>query len=308
MLLRPIVTTLALALLLVFAASASLAQKAAEGEAQPKDNLKERRAEGEQLLGSARDRIRVAYAKTGALPTTLTAATDKSGTGMEAKELTGTHFKLQDKVFDAGTTKAAVVVEPIKEGDGFGINVFELATGKSTYGWHSTMDALKKANKEVTFGEAEKDKTEATGEKNDAAADPYALYKKKGRTWTHKSSIKIAGMDDMVNHMKYEVTEVADDHAMYKVWMLDKDKKAMAGMPEPTPTRIDFAKPNDAPASPDAPKVETKDETVEVAAGKFECIAYDFSGTKSWMSKKYPGLLVKMESETMTMELIEFKD
>lgn len=138
-----------------------------------------------------------------------------------------------------------------------------------------------------------------------AAADAYALYKNKGRTWTHKSVTKMAGMDDMVSYMSYEITEVAADHAMQKMTMLDKDKKPMAGM-EPTTSKIEF-KTADAPAG-NAPKVETKEETVKVAAGEFECIVTEVSGTKSWSSKKFPGLLVKMEGASNSMELVEFKE
>lgn len=146
------------------------------------------------------------------------------------------------------------------------------------------------------------------GSPDTAAADPYALYKNKGRTWTHKSVTKVAGMDDMVSFMKYEVTEVADDHAMYKMWMLDKDQKPMAGMPEPTPTKVEFKKVEATAPVANAPKVEVKEESIEVKAGKYDCTVTEMSGTKTWMSKKYPGLMVKMEGASNSMELVEFKE
>ena len=137
------------------------------------------------------------------------------------------------------------------------------------------------------------------------AADAYALYKTEGRSWTTKSVTKMEGMDDMVSYSKTEVVSVADDHAMIKMTMMDKDKKPMAGM-EPTETKIEF-KTAEAPAcGGDAPEV--KEETVTVEAGEFECIVTEVSGTKSWSSKKYPGLPVKMESANMTMELVEFSE
>lgn len=138
-----------------------------------------------------------------------------------------------------------------------------------------------------------------------AAADPYALYKNKGWSWTMKNEMD-AGGTKMVTHSKTEVVEVAADHAMIKMWTLDADMKPMAGMPEPTPTKIPFTA-ADTTAAGNAPKVETKEETVEVKAGKFECIVTESAGTKIWSSKEYPGLTVKMEGATMKGELVEFK-
>ncbi len=141
-----------------------------------------------------------------------------------------------------------------------------------------------------------------------AVDDPYVLFRKKGRTWTHKSVTKLAGIDDLVSYMKYEITDVADDHAMYKAWILDKDKKPMAGMPEPTPMRIEFREYDQPAPDPRQPVQKAEEETITVEAGKFECLKTDVAGTKTWMSKKYPGLMVKMEGASNTMELIEYKD
>jgi hypothetical protein len=44
------------------------------------------------------------------------------------------------------------------------------------------------------------------------------------------------------------------------------------------------------------------EKKIKTKAGEFDCISYDDGNT--WMSKKYPGLLVKAE----TMELVEFVD
>ncbi|CAG0979742.1 hypothetical protein PLCT2_01830 [Planctomycetaceae bacterium] len=134
--------------------------------------------------------------------------------------------------------------------------------------------------------------------------DVYALYKKKDRTWTHKNDF-----GGNVSHMKVQVVDVKDDHAMTKTWMLDKDMKAMAGMPEPEPVKVEFKKveaPKDGTKC--APKVETKDETIKVAAGEFECTWTKTGDTETWMAKKYPGLIVKSKMAAGTMELVEFKD
>ncbi|MCB9894757.1 MAG: hypothetical protein H6839_09925 [Planctomycetes bacterium] len=137
----------------------------------------------------------------------------------------------------------------------------------------------------------------------ETASDPYALYKSKGRIWVVKNDFS-----GNISHSKTEVVEVADDHAMVKMWTLDADMKPMAGMPEPEPTKIPFTKADTTAPADAAPKVETKDETVKVGAGEFECTMTEVSGTKTWMSKKYPGLMVKMESAAGKSELVEFKE
>ena len=137
----------------------------------------------------------------------------------------------------------------------------------------------------------------------------FALYTKEGRSWTVKSTIKMEGMDPMVTYMKTEVVKVGDDFAEIKTTMLDKDKKEM--MPGTT-TKISFRVPKASGTPGIVPKVETKDETIKVEAGEFECTVTttDNAGTKTtvWMSKKLSGLMVKMEAATVTSELVEFKD
>ncbi|MEZ5992502.1 MAG: hypothetical protein R3E76_09125 [Planctomycetota bacterium] len=135
-------------------------------------------------------------------------------------------------------------------------------------------------------------------------ADAYALYKKEGRKWKLKSVTKIEGMDDMVSFMEYEITKVADDHAMQKMTMLDKDGKQTM---DPTESKIEF-KTAEAPACTGGEAVEMKEETVKVEAGEFECYVTEVAGTKSYTSKKYPGLLVKTEGASNSMELIEFTE
>lgn len=146
----------------------------------------------------------------------------------------------------------------------------------------------------------------ADGSKDGGAAkevDAYALYKKKGRTWTHK--MEAAGN---VSHMKVEVVDVKDDHAMTKTWMLDKDMKAMAGMPEPEPVKIEFKKAEAVKDGGTAAKVETKDETVKAAGKDWACTYSKTGDNEAWVSKDYPGLVVKSKTPQSTMELVEFKD
>jgi hypothetical protein len=134
-----------------------------------------------------------------------------------------------------------------------------------------------------------------TGGETPSAADPYALYKKKGRNWTHKNT---AGG----THMKTEVVELADDHAMIKMWTLDADKKPMEGMPEPEPTKIEFKKAEPVADTGGATPAEPKKETVKAAGKDWKCVSYDDG--KTWMAEDMPGLVVKSEHQ----ELVEFND
>jgi hypothetical protein len=145
-----------------------------------------------------------------------------------------------------------------------------------------------------------------TGSTSDAA-DAFALYKKKGTTWTTKNVTKIAGMDDMISYSKNEIVEVTDKSAKVKTWMLDKDQKPMAGMEAGTEYEVKFETPK-VETGTDAPKVETKEETVKVEAGEFECIVTETGGNKVWSSKKYPGLMVKMTHASGSSELVSFKE
>lgn len=145
--------------------------------------------------------------------------------------------------------------------------------------------------------------------KPEPVVDAYALYRKKGRNWTMKTVVNIQGMDPMVTYMKTEVVEVAEDHAMVKFWMMDKDKKPFAGMPEPEPTKIQFTAPAEPGGNPDDPEgMVRRVETIKVEAGEFECDFIQINDMKTWTSRKHPGLLVKSESEQFTNELVEYKD
>ena len=149
---------------------------------------------------------------------------------------------------------------------------------------------------------------ETPADKGEVNREAFALYLKEGRSWTIKNITKIEGMDPMVSYTLTTVVKVGDDYAEIETSMLDKDKKPMMGMPA-TKTKLEFRVPKSTGAQPkDVPKVETKTETIKVEAGEFECLMVEVSGTKSWSSKKFAGLLVKMESATTTCELVEFKE
>ncbi len=172
------------------------------------------------------------------------------------------------------------------------------------------------------FKEKAKPKVEkARAEFKDVVAndDPFALYKKKGRTWMYKSATEMENMDPMITYMKYEVTEVTETGATFKVFIYDKDKKPMAGMEEGTESKIEFRKPEfpggEQPPQPEGSGVE--DGGILEAAGRKW--ATQKTTTKSggnenviWMATEMPGLIIKAEfggkgySTTMTLE--EFSD
>jgi hypothetical protein len=257
------------------------------------------RREGDQLLRAARDVSRVQYSKTGTAPDKVTDA------GVEIDDFTGKHFSVTDKVYVVGDKgkKAALTAEPVEASDGFAILIFEWASGNSDIKWYDTFDALKEAHDDVEFDDDEAEDPDG----DEADADAFSLYKKKGTTWTTKHVTKIAGMDDMVSYAKNEVTEVTKKSAKMKMWMLDKDKKPMAGMEAGTEYEVKFAV-ADVEPDPDAPKIEVTEETIKVEAGEFECFVTDANGTKVWSSKKHPGLLVKLTHASGSAELVEFKE
>ncbi len=151
-----------------------------------------------------------------------------------------------------------------------------------------------------------------------SSADAWALYKKEGRSWMLKSTSKTGDMDPQVSFMKYEIVSVADDHAMQKLTMLDAEKKPNEYVPA-SETKIEF-KTAETGETGDAPKVEQKEESIEVAGKKWDAIVTETEAsgmkTKSWTSKEFPGLLLKSETtgETggmkmnSTMELVEWNE
>lgn len=147
--------------------------------------------------------------------------------------------------------------------------------------------------------------TAGTDGGSSSTADAFALYKKKGRKWTLKSTTKMEGMDPMVSYMEYEIVDVTDKSAKQKMTMLDKEKKPMAGM-QPTETEIKFETPKVEAPKCGAKAPEMKKEKIKVEAGEFECYFMEVAGTKSWSSVEYPGLPVKSEGASNTMELISF--
>jgi hypothetical protein len=132
-----------------------------------------------------------------------------------------------------------------------------------------------------------------------AQVDPWLLYKKEGRRWKTKSTINAGGRPTN-SFVEYTVKEVREDAATYSMGMLDANGKAMFTQDQ----EMKFTKPGVAAPAGKAP--QTTMETKKVEAGEFQCNLMDLGGTKSWTSVQWPMLVVAMESNTFTMELIEF--
>jgi hypothetical protein len=175
----------------------------------------------------------------------------------------------------------------------------------------------------------EEKKTEAEGEKKegekkegeegrkataeDLKSNYQKPYKTKGNTWTHKSVSKY-GETDMVTYMKYEITEVGEKSAKYKLTMMDAEKKETFSMAD---QEFEFYEetPEEKPAEGAEPvEIDAWVVKIKVEAGEFETILWKYGEGKD-VSKTYIhkelGLIVKSESSgegySNTMELIEMK-
>lgn len=96
-----------------------------------------RRSEGEQQLGSMKNQARVAFAKTGNVPGTLSGSIDKGGSGVAAAELVGKYFQVADKV-TGPSTAVIMTASPAPTGtltDGTCTLTFAMAGGDGTFVW-----------------------------------------------------------------------------------------------------------------------------------------------------------------------------
>lgn len=235
----------------------------------------------EEQMPTLRNHARVRYAKTGSAPTKLTGM---DGCNAKEEELKTDKSKVHDRIYLNGRDKALLVAEPLKEGDRFHALAFTWAAGGDEIKSYSSFEAIKEAFEGYDFGE------EVAAEADDSS-DPYRLYKKEGRKWTHE----IAGGMKMTT----EVVKATKESATISTTIFTAAGDRIG---EPSEYEIEFAVPevdDDAP-QPEPPK--SIEERIKSKAGEFDCISYDEG--KTWMSKKYPGLIVKAEM----MELVEFTE
>lgn len=264
---------------------------------------KAKAGEGEQLLGSMKNHLRVAYAKINSIPDKLVGAVGSGGCGVVEDELLGKYYKCRDTVYVARDTKYALAAEPVNEAD-LWVALFGDAMNArdDTIKHYDSKAALDEALAE--FGAASKKEEDRRNADVEAA---WKLYKTKGNKWTLKSTTKMAGMDDMVTYLDYEVTEVTEGGCKLKMTILDKDRKEMAPANE---TPIKFTRPDPARADSQPPRTRTSEESVTVEAGTFDCVKTTYgegeNETTTWMHKEFAGLIVKMATKMTSMELVKF--
>jgi len=137
-----------------------------------------------------------------------------------------------------------------------------------------------------------------------------SVFNKPGRVWLLKQTTKF-GSVETTSYQRTEVKSCDDVEATVQFQSLDKDKKPLAGG-EAEETRVKL-KPD--AASGDKP-ADLGKETINTEAGEFECAVSETrvgdTTTRTWVSIKYPGLVVKLTVKSASMEttslLVEFKD
>ncbi|MBE7492835.1 MAG: prepilin-type N-terminal cleavage/methylation domain-containing protein [Planctomycetes bacterium] len=98
-----------------------------------------RRAEGEQILGSMKGQVRVAYAKLGGHTniSQLTGAIGTGGCGVLAAEMTGKYFNVTDSVSNKTNTGATLVAtaQAGNASDGAAVLAFNWGGGDGSFTW-----------------------------------------------------------------------------------------------------------------------------------------------------------------------------
>lgn len=170
----------------------------------------------------------------------------------------------------------------------------------------------------------EEKKTEKTDKKEgeegrrakaeDLKANYQKVYKTKGNTWTLKTVSKY-GETEMVSYMKYEITEVGEKSAKYKIVMMDAEKKETFSMDDQEYEFYEETPSEDGSADAgEMPEIDAWVVKIKVTAGEFETILWKYGEGKD-VSKTYIhkdlGVIVKSESSgdgySSSMELIELK-
>lgn len=154
--------------------------------------------------------------------------------------------------------------------------------------------------KEVKLG-ANQSETRTLTSFESGEADPWLLYRMKGRNWTIKNTLEVEGADSIITYSRSTVTSVTTEKAVIAVVSLDKDKKPLEDV-KIADTVIEFAKAQHPHKSPLKPKPERK----STAAGEFDCLYFEAGTIKSWLSSDWPGLTVAGASGPGSFELVEF--
>lgn len=136
----------------------------------------------------------------------------------------------------------------------------------------------------------------------------FKLYEVAGRKWTVKRVTRqdAPGGDRFDMYFCYEVLAVYDDKATVRQTALDQAKKPTKDKPLDGDIKFDA----DNPKFTGPPGMQkAKDETISVPGGKFECTAWvgGLDNAKTWVSKEYPGLVVRHVDDYGTTEVFEFE-
>jgi hypothetical protein len=134
---------------------------------------------------------------------------------------------------------------------------------------------------------------------NSGDVDPWQLYRKEGRRWKTKMTLKMGG-NAMVSYTEYEIKQANEDAATLTMSSLDSAGKVT--FTQDSEIKFKAAEAGAVAASDTQLTMETK----TCAVGEFECHKSDMNGTKTWTSIHWPGLLVAMSGNGLEMELVEF--
>ncbi|RIK64972.1 MAG: hypothetical protein DCC64_02560 [Planctomycetota bacterium] len=137
-------------------------------------------------------------------------------------------------------------------------------------------------------------------------------YLKVGRQWTLRITSKVVNAGENVSLVRTEILSVSDEEVEYRYTELDAAGQPIAGV-EPQSLKLQLLVPR--PRDP-KPEPAATEETITVQAGTFDCLRTVVEGmgakTITWMSKRFPGLIVKQvvtgETTEQVQELVEFKE
>ncbi|MBX3474130.1 MAG: hypothetical protein KF754_07085 [Planctomycetes bacterium] len=174
---------------------------------------------------------------------------------------------------------------------------------------------LEFAGKAADKPEAPKEEVKEPGQGEPKQALNWALFESRGRKWTSMRTSIVAGKP-VVTHTLSEIVTASAKSCQLWTQALDKDKNPIEGA-ENTLT-IEFKAENAYWVTPLATYKKVREEKLAAAGQDWDCIVYEDKTsmkdavTTAWMSKKYPGLWIKMTTKgkhiDATDELIEFKD